>query len=692
VNDREGQRHEDDAIIAPADFRPADPHATERRPVLRPVTLAVLAAFAVLGAVAVFLFVAEPVQLRIEPDPETVSIEGGPSFSLGDRFLLLPGNYRVHAERAGHHPLDEPIEVVRGDNPPFRFTLRRLPGLLDFVTTPVEGAEVFVDGERIGETPIRDAAVEPGSRSIRIQAPRYLPYDATLDVEGMQVRQTVSVDLEPGWADVRVESVPTGAEVRVDGEAVDGTTPLTAEILAGERELTVQAPGYKPARRTLAVEPGTDLAPEPFRLERIDGLLVVTSDPDGATVTVNGEFRGRTPAELELRPRRSYRIELFKAGHERLSRTVDVASGEETRLAVRLEPIVGQLRVSVTPADARLFVDGVDRGRADQTLALTAVEHAVEIRREGYVPYRTSVTPRPGFPQEIELEMKTLEQARIEAIEPEIVAASGQKLLLLRPTAFTMGASRREPGRRANEVLREVTLTRPFYLATTEVTNAQFRAFARGHDSGSFEDFDLDDPEQPAVQLRWVDAARYCNWLSRQDGLPEVYAIENGEVVGFDADAIGYRLPTEAEWAWAARYRAEAEPLRFPWGDSRLPPEDRLGNFADRAAVNLLARTIPDYVDGNVTTAPVGSFPVNQHGLFDMGGNVAEWVNDFYAASAEDLPSGVTDPLGPPRGEYHVIRGSSWMHGQLVDLRLSFRDYGVDGRPDVGLRIARWLE
>jgi formylglycine-generating enzyme required for sulfatase activity len=692
VNDRGAHRHEDDLVIQPADFRPADPRAAKQRPRIRPASLLVVAALALLGAVAAFMFLGQPVQILVTPEPDSLSIDGGPSFALGERFLLLPGDYRVRATLTGHHDLDEPITVVRGDNPTVELVFRRLPGRLVLTTTPVTDAEVRIDGEPVGRTPLRDLPVEPGTRRIAVSAPRYLAWETELDVEGMEVEQTLEVTLEPGWADVAITSTPPGAAVLVDGEAVAGQTPLTTEILAGEREVSVQAEGYKPARRTLAIEPGQSLTLEPFELEKIDGLLAVVTRPAGATVTVDGAFRGRSPVELELAPGRSYRIDLFKAGHERVGRSIRIASGEATRLDVALPAILGELRVRVAPAYARLFVDGVDRGPGNQVLSLAAVEHSIEIRKPGYVPYRASVTPRPGFPQEIELALKTVEQARIEAIKPEIVASSGQKLLLLRPTAFTMGASRREPGRRANEVLREVTLTRPFYLATHEVSNAQFRAFAPKHDSGSFEDYDLDDDDQPAVNLSWFDAVRYCNWLSRAEGLPEVYVIENGEVVGFDADAIGYRLPTEAEWAWAARYREDGEPLRFPWGDERVPPEDRMGNYADRAAANLLARSIPEYVDGNVVTAPVGSYAPNARGLFDMGGNVAEWINDFYAASAEDLPSGVTDPLGPSRGDYHVIRGSSWMHGQLVDLRLSFRDYGTDGRPDVGLRIARWLE
>ena len=90
-----------------------------------------------------------------------------------------------------------------------------------------------------------------------------------------------------------------------------------------------------------------------------------------------------------------------------------------------------------------------------------------------------------------------------------------------------------------------------------------------------------------------------------------------------------------------------------------------------------------------IAAAPVGTYAPNRLGLYDMSGNVAEWINDFYEIPAE---AAVVDPLGPETGEYHVIRGSSWMHGTITDLRISFRDYGLDGRQDVGFRVARFAE
>ena len=105
----------------------------------------------------------------------------------------------------------------------------------------------------------------------------------------------------------------------------------------------------------------------------------------------------------------------------------------------------------------------------------------------------------------------------------------------------------------------------------------------------------------PVSRVSWDDAAAYCNWLSKQAQLPPFYVMEFGKVVSINAAATGYRLPTEAEWAWTARnlpegQRADGEQLRFAWGDA-MPPPERFENYADRAAANLVGRIIFAYND-----------------------------------------------------------------------------------------------
>jgi formylglycine-generating enzyme required for sulfatase activity len=254
-----------------------------------------------------------------------------------------------------------------------------------------------------------------------------------------------------------------------------------------------------------------------------------------------------------------------------------------------------------------------------------------------------------------------------------------------------MGASRREPGRRANETIRKVEITRAYYIATKEVSNRQFRDFKEDHKSSWVKGFSLEADHHPAVRVRWEDAAAYCNWLSKQESLPPAYVLQGGKWVTVIPPTIGYRLPTEAEWARAARYPEGVNAVKYPWGNS-LPVAPDSGNYADVSARGLVPVVLSNYNDSFPVTAPVDSFEANALGLYNMGGNVAEWVQDYYTIYPSGRSELETDPLGPEEGELHVVRGSGWLHGNVTQLRLSYRDYSREPRPDVGFRIARYAE
>jgi formylglycine-generating enzyme required for sulfatase activity len=272
-----------------------------------------------------------------------------------------------------------------------------------------------------------------------------------------------------------------------------------------------------------------------------------------------------------------------------------------------------------------------------------------------------------------------------------MTTSQGQELRRVEPGAFVMGTSRREQGRRANEVLLPVIITQPYYIGAKEVTNREFRRFRPGHNSGGELHLSLAGDSNPVVNLSWEDAVSYCNWLSAEEGLTPAYEKKFERWQPISPTPNGYRLPTEAEWVWAIRYEARPTAATFPWG-ARMPPRRDSGNYAGKSAIDLVPSILPGWDDGYASTAPVGTFPANSLGIHDGGGNVAEWVQDYYSVATPGQSEPVNDPTGPARGSNRVIRGSSWRHSGILELRLGYRDFGSSGRPDVGFRIARNVE
>ncbi|MCK4305036.1 MAG: SUMF1/EgtB/PvdO family nonheme iron enzyme [Candidatus Eisenbacteria sp.] len=275
----------------------------------------------------------------------------------------------------------------------------------------------------------------------------------------------------------------------------------------------------------------------------------------------------------------------------------------------------------------------------------------------------------------------------------------------------------------------EVTLTRDFYLSQNEVTNQEYReavqwaydhgyvtattSWVRDNLDGSTEQlldlendfceiqFDgygvfylrespsyfaqsaypggYDPPDHPVKEVSWYGSVRYCDWLSLQEGLPRAYEQEwnphcnewvcNG---GDPYGAEGYRLPTDAEWEYAAQFDDERI---YPWGDEE--PDCSRANF---------------YHTGFCVgwTSPVGSYPdaPEELGLSDMAGNVWEWCNDGWVCDLGTAP--VIDPTGPGSGSYRLFRGGSWPDDATY-LRCAYRypNAPFNSYEWVGFRAAR---
>ncbi|MBN2706084.1 MAG: SUMF1/EgtB/PvdO family nonheme iron enzyme [Deltaproteobacteria bacterium] len=213
---------------------------------------------------------------------------------------------------------------------------------------------------------------------------------------------------------------------------------------------------------------------------------------------------------------------------------------------------------------------------------------------------------------------------------------------------------------------RQVTVS-DFWLSRSEVSNAAFRHFRPGHDSGVYKELSLNGEQQPVVEVSWEDAQAFTCWLSK--------------VCGRDC-----RLPTEAEWEYACRAGQDEDIFR---GDAANAALCVYANVADLSAKKLWpAWAVATCDDGFPVAAPVGSLAANSLGLYDMLGNVWEWCSDWYDPDYyEKGPR--QDPQGPASGRFRAVRGSCW-DSEPRYVRAAGRNYR---RPDsrgygFGFRVA----
>ncbi len=247
---------------------------------------------------------------------------------------------------------------------------------------------------------------------------------------------------------------------------------------------------------------------------------------------------------------------------------------------------------------------------------------------------------------------------------------TGMEFVRVAGDCFQMGSPSGESGRYKDEGPVHEVCVDGFWMGKYEVTNAQYRRFKSGHNSKDYAGNSLNGNNQPAVYVSWDDAKAFAGWLNRQNG-----------------GRYKFKLPTEAEWEYAAR--AGTSTARY-WGDD---PDDACGyaNVHDQTSkrINKFSWKHHSCDDGYAATAPVGRFKPNAFGLYDMLGNVWEWCEDIYDKGAYGKHNR-SNPVITSGGSGRVIRGGSWSGGPR-DVRSADRD-GADpgGRiVNLGFRLLR---
>ena len=267
-----------------------------------------------------------------------------------------------------------------------------------------------------------------------------------------------------------------------------------------------------------------------------------------------------------------------------------------------------------------------------------------------------------AYRAEAVLKKQKWENQRLPAADATAAVVSGN-MVFVEGGTFQMGSN---SGESDEKPVHSVTVS-GFYMDKYEVTFDEYDAYCTATSRTKPGDQGWGRGTRPVINVSWFDAVAYCNWRSQKEGLTPCYTI-SGNNVKCNFRAKGYRLPTEAEWEYAARGGKESREYTYAGSNT----VDDVGWYRDNSG---------SY------THPVGGKQANELGIYDMSGNVWEWCWDLYGSYSR---GSATDPRGPSSGESRVLRGGEWAYADF-DLRSANRGWNPPVSMDnhLGFRLSR---
>lgn len=491
------------------------------------------------------------------------------------------------------------------------------------VDSNVVGAEVYLDGVFGGRTDdnfrctIADVMI--GSHILKITYGK-VSHEQAIEVNknSISFRQNVNTEAsKPQYVVFAVE--PQSAVVTIGNTPYSLTEGSMMTVLeSGTYNYVVAAAGYHSQRGTFTVA-GEKV--EKIVSLKADAAKVTLTAPNGADIWVNGSKKG-SGSWSGILTSGVYIFEARKAGHRPATMSQKITSDNPTQSYTLPAPIpmVGTLTVGSTPLMADVTVDGKAVGRTPLDINdLLVGEHKVTVSKQGYAPYTKTITVAGNKTATITATL-TKGGSNTNIGNIEMVYVSGG--------TFTMGGTSEqgEDAESYEKPTHSVTLS-DYYIGKYEVTQAQWRA-VMGSNPSHFTGDNL-----PVEKVSWNDIQDFITKLNAQTGK-------------------NYRLPTEAEWEYAARGGNKSKGYKYS-GSNTI---DDVAWYTDNSSSK---------------THPVGTKQPNELGIYDMSGNVFEWCQDWYGSYSS---SSQTNPTGPSRGSRPVLRGGSWYY--FADYcRVSFRNY-----------------
>ena len=495
------------------------------------------------------------------------------------------------------------------------------------------------------------------SRQIKIVARNYIPMMITFEdygIEKLESNKTYVLTIvkphdsyetvDAGGNFYAISVQPRNAVVTIDGiqQNVSSDGEYSAMLPYGTHTYKVEAGGYISKSGSFSVSSG-DMPPISVSLVSALATVSVTCPTPAVSLYVDKKSVGNVPWSGSLKEG-MHLIEVKKNGYRSQQKTIQLSQQQKLDVVFgELMAILGNLSVNYKPFGADVYVDGKKLGQSPRVFnGLLMGNHQVEVRKDGYTTDKKSVTISEGQTMSISgtLTSNTASSSNGYASSSSVSSGGNEisipvkngitiDMVKVEAGTFIMGAtSEMENPYSWEKPVHQVTLTNDYYIGKYEVTQALWQS-VMGSNPSEFKGDNL-----PVEQVSWNDGQEFISKLNRMTGRK-------------------FRLPTEAEWEYAARGGKKSRGYQYS-GSS---------NISDVA-----------WYDGNSgsKTHPVGTKQANELGIYDMTGNVWEWCQDRYGSY---VSSSQKNPTGTVRGSNRVYRGGGW-DIFAWSCRLSCRNYG----------------
>ena len=515
------------------------------------------------------------------------------------------------------------------------------------INSNTEGAEVYIDNNFKGRTDSNMSLTIPevtiGAHTLKVVFGGVsTTQNIVVNKGSILFRQNVdTAAADPQYVVFEVE--PKSAVVMIDNQPYTLQEGAMMIVLPnGRYNYTVTAAGYHTERDTFTVA-GSKV--EKRITLKADTATITLTAPNSAEIWINGTKRGIGSWSGALASG-TYIFEARKDGHTsgKLTKTISSTPAAQSYTLPAPTPITGALTITSIPLMAEVSLDGNPAGRTPLDLKnIITGGHTISISKTGYNTYTQSVIIAEGKTTTLNATLTKQAVATPSAPTTTTTATPNIEMIFVKGGTFTMGATA-EQGSDAssNEKPTHSVKLSDFYIGKYEVTQAQWKAIM-GTNPSNWKGDNL-----PVECVSWDDIQEFITKLNAQTGKK-------------------YRLPTEAEWEYAARGGNQSKGYKYSGSNS-------ISNIAWYDA------------NSNKMTHIVGQKSPNELGIYDMSGNVWEWCQDWLGNYSSSFQ---TNPIGPSSGSYRVLRGGSWSYVART-CRVSIRGYSkpADRYNRHGFRLA----